>query len=95
VDLFFKFSAINCVYRYVPNELRGGMISLSLAPANAAILLFLIQVCSSLSLSLSLSIIENLKCISLFKALLTLGMALKISGSCILLVDWCGKPLVD
>ncbi|KAK9990731.1 hypothetical protein SO802_025716 [Lithocarpus litseifolius] len=28
---------------YVPNELRGGMISLSLAPANAAILLFLIQ----------------------------------------------------
>ena len=53
VDLFFKFSAINCVYRYVPNELRGGMISLSLAPANAAILLFLIQVCSSLSLSLS------------------------------------------
>jgi hypothetical protein len=36
-------SAINCVYRYVPNELRGGMISLSLTPANAAILLFLIQ----------------------------------------------------
>lgn len=91
MDLFFKFSAINCVYRYVPNELRGGMISLSLAPANAAILLFLIQVCSSLSLS----IILNLKCISLFKALLTLGMELKISGSCILLVDWCGKPLVD
>lgn len=28
---------------YVPNELRGGMISLSLAPANAAILLCLIQ----------------------------------------------------
>ncbi|KAA8531597.1 hypothetical protein F0562_006306 [Nyssa sinensis] len=28
---------------YVPNELRGGMISLSLAPANAAILFFLIQ----------------------------------------------------
>ena len=56
VDLFFKFSAVNCVYRYVPNELRGGMISLSLAPANAAILLFLIQVCSSLSLSLSLSL---------------------------------------
>ncbi|KAK0605173.1 hypothetical protein LWI29_023726 [Acer saccharum] len=28
---------------YVPNELRGGMISLSLAPANAAILLFLLQ----------------------------------------------------
>ncbi|KAJ6797271.1 molybdate-anion transporter [Iris pallida] len=28
---------------YVPNELRGGMISLSLAPANAAILIFLIQ----------------------------------------------------
>ncbi|KAK9231313.1 hypothetical protein WN943_021546 [Citrus x changshan-huyou] len=27
---------------YVPNELRGGMISLSLAPANAAILLFLL-----------------------------------------------------
>ncbi|KAH9663878.1 Major facilitator superfamily domain-containing protein 5 [Citrus sinensis] len=29
---------------YVPNELRGGMISLSLAPANAAILLFLLLV---------------------------------------------------
>lgn len=28
---------------YVPNELRGGMISLSLAPANAAVLLVLIQ----------------------------------------------------
>uniref|UniRef100_A0A5B7AGD5 Putative molybdate-anion transporter-like isoform X1 n=1 Tax=Davidia involucrata TaxID=16924 RepID=A0A5B7AGD5_DAVIN len=28
---------------YVPNELRGGMISLSLAPANAAILFFLMQ----------------------------------------------------
>ncbi|XP_031396614.1 molybdate-anion transporter [Punica granatum] len=28
---------------YVPNELRGGMISLSLAPANAAVLLFLLQ----------------------------------------------------
>ncbi|XP_065876634.1 uncharacterized protein [Euphorbia lathyris] len=28
---------------YVPNELRGGMISLSLAPANAGILFFLIQ----------------------------------------------------
>ncbi|XP_059457181.1 uncharacterized protein LOC132187045 isoform X2 [Corylus avellana] len=28
---------------YVPNELRGGMMSLSLAPANAAILLFMIQ----------------------------------------------------
>ncbi|KAL5706885.1 hypothetical protein ACHQM5_024994 [Ranunculus cassubicifolius] len=28
---------------YVPNELRGGMISLSLAPANAAILFVLIQ----------------------------------------------------
>ncbi|KAJ0098086.1 hypothetical protein Patl1_28563 [Pistacia atlantica] len=28
---------------HVPNELRGGMISLSLAPANAAILLFLLQ----------------------------------------------------
>ena len=36
------------IYRYVPNELRGGMISLSLAPANAAILLCLIQVCSSM-----------------------------------------------
>ncbi|XP_071693809.1 uncharacterized protein [Rutidosis leptorrhynchoides] len=30
---------------YVPNELRGGMISLSLAPANAAILLCLILRC--------------------------------------------------
>lgn len=28
---------------YVPNELRGGMISLSLAPANAALLFFLMQ----------------------------------------------------
>ncbi|EHA8592135.1 putative molybdate-anion transporter [Cocos nucifera] len=28
---------------YVPNELRGGMISFSLAPANAAVLLVLIQ----------------------------------------------------
>lgn len=28
---------------YVPNALRGGMISLSQAPANAAILLFLVQ----------------------------------------------------
>ncbi|KAM7507169.1 hypothetical protein LguiA_017622 [Lonicera macranthoides] len=28
---------------YVPNELRGGMISLSLAPANAAVLFFLMQ----------------------------------------------------
>ncbi|KAG6729036.1 hypothetical protein I3843_01G007500 [Carya illinoinensis] len=28
---------------YVPNELRGGMMSLSLAPANAAILLFMTQ----------------------------------------------------
>ncbi|XP_022977334.1 molybdate-anion transporter-like isoform X2 [Cucurbita maxima] len=28
---------------YVPNKLRGGMISLSLAPANAAILFFLLQ----------------------------------------------------
>ncbi|WCJ31360.1 Major facilitator superfamily protein [Euphorbia peplus] len=28
---------------YVPNELRGGMISLSIAPANAGILFFLIQ----------------------------------------------------
>ncbi|XVE82892.1 hypothetical protein DITRI_Ditri16bG0042200 [Diplodiscus trichospermus] len=28
---------------YVPNELRGGMMSLSLAPANAAILFFLMQ----------------------------------------------------
>lgn len=32
------------VHRYVPNALRGGMISLSQAPANAAILLFLVQV---------------------------------------------------
>jgi hypothetical protein len=45
-------SAINCINRYVPNELRGGMMSLSLAPANAAILLFMIQVRLSLSLSL-------------------------------------------
>jgi TRAP-type uncharacterized transport system fused permease subunit len=45
-------SAINCVNRYVPNELRGGMMSLSLAPANAAILLFMIQVRLSLSLCL-------------------------------------------
>lgn len=30
--------------RYVPNEFRAGMISLSLAPANAAILCVLIQV---------------------------------------------------
>ncbi|CAK9144020.1 unnamed protein product [Ilex paraguariensis] len=28
---------------YVPNEMRGGMISLSVAPANAAILFFLVQ----------------------------------------------------
>ncbi|XAR57732.1 hypothetical protein NMG60_11025981 [Bertholletia excelsa] len=28
---------------YIPNQLRGGMISLSLAPANAAVLLFLFQ----------------------------------------------------
>ncbi|KAL6993822.1 hypothetical protein U1Q18_011935 [Sarracenia purpurea var. burkii] len=28
---------------YIPNELRGGMISLSVAPANAAILFFLLQ----------------------------------------------------
>lgn len=28
---------------YVPNELRGGMISLSLAPSNAAILFFVVQ----------------------------------------------------
>ncbi|KAH7846148.1 hypothetical protein Vadar_010476 [Vaccinium darrowii] len=28
---------------YIPNQLRGGMISLSLAPANAAILFFLLQ----------------------------------------------------
>ena len=33
-------SAINCVNRYVPNELRGGMMSLSLAPANASVLDF-------------------------------------------------------
>lgn len=33
------------IYRYVPNELRGGMISLSQIPANAAILFCLIQVC--------------------------------------------------
>ena len=32
------------MHRYVPNELRGGMISLSLAPANAAILFSLVQV---------------------------------------------------
>lgn len=31
--------------RYVPNELRGGMISLSLAPANLALVFFLMQVC--------------------------------------------------
>ncbi|TYH95115.1 hypothetical protein ES332_A12G084800v1 [Gossypium tomentosum] len=31
------------VTQYVPNELRGGMISLSLAPANAAILFILMQ----------------------------------------------------
>ncbi|PNX73996.1 major facilitator superfamily domain-containing protein 5-like, partial [Trifolium pratense] len=30
---------------YVPNELRGGMMGLSLAPANAAILLSVVQVC--------------------------------------------------
>lgn len=34
------------VHRYVPDKLRGGMISLSLAPANAAILFFLLQVCT-------------------------------------------------
>lgn len=34
------------IYRYVPNELRGGMISLSQVPANAAILFCLIQVCA-------------------------------------------------
>ncbi|CAL5386691.1 unnamed protein product [Camellia sinensis] len=28
---------------YIPNELRGGMMSLSLAPANAAILFVLLQ----------------------------------------------------
>lgn len=33
------------VCRYVPNELRGGMMGLSLAPANAAILLSVVQVC--------------------------------------------------
>lgn len=38
------FSAYCFIHRYVPNELRGGMISLSLAPANAAVLLFLMQV---------------------------------------------------
>jgi hypothetical protein len=50
--IFVDIYAINCVNRYVPNELRGGMMSLSLAPANAAILLFMIQVRLSLSLCL-------------------------------------------
>ncbi|RRT39409.1 hypothetical protein B296_00051541, partial [Ensete ventricosum] len=31
------------IWKYLPNELRGGMISSSLAPANAAILLFLLK----------------------------------------------------
>ena len=31
-------------HRYVPNELRGGMITLSQAPANMVFLLFLVQV---------------------------------------------------
>lgn len=31
---------------YVPNELRGGMMSLSLAPSNALVLFFLVQVCT-------------------------------------------------
>lgn len=39
MDLYFNF----LVCRYVPNELRGGMMGLSLAPANAAILLSVVQ----------------------------------------------------
>ncbi|URD72763.1 hypothetical protein MUK42_08137 [Musa troglodytarum] len=38
---------------YLPNELRGGMISSSLAPANAAILLFLLKVSQRLILRVS------------------------------------------
>lgn len=41
--------------RYVPNDSRGGMISFSLAPANAAVLLFLVQVSFKYDLLSSLS----------------------------------------
>lgn len=41
---FNSSNASFSMHRYVPNELRGGMISLSLAPSNAAILFFVVQV---------------------------------------------------
>lgn len=40
---FFSFIYFFC--RYVPNELRGGMMGFSFAPANGAILLSVVQVC--------------------------------------------------
>ncbi|MCL7032772.1 hypothetical protein MKW94_016078, partial [Papaver nudicaule] len=62
---------------YVPNQLRGGMISLSLAPANAVVLFVLIQ--GGYSGNLANSTIIAFAALGLFIAALCMHM-LKRSG---------------